>query len=59
MVNRLDMKMVLIPSAKDNGGKVGPIQIYSSLDFCTNKDKCLVIIQGSGKVRAGYYLYPL
>ena len=57
MVENFNMKKIMVPFAADNKGEEGPVSIFLSADYDTNKDKCMVIIQGTGKIEAGYLLF--
>ena len=56
------MKEEWVPLPIDNGGNPGGNNIFISGiygyyldDFHTNRTGCLILIQGSGDVRAGYF----
>lgn len=65
MVKKLGMIENFVPLPEDNKGHIGPINIFLSSifsylvkildDFNENKAGCLVLIQGSGAVRAGIW----
>jgi len=44
------MQEVWLPTPSPNGAKCN---IFISDDFYTNLDRCLLLIQGTGAVRAG------
>jgi len=57
MVENFNMKKIMVPFEEDNKGKKGPVSVFLSADYNTNKDKCVIIIQGTGKVEAGYLFF--
>jgi hypothetical protein len=50
MKKQYGMQEVWLPTPIENGPKSN---IFVSSDFYTNTDRCLVLIQGTGAVRAG------
>lgn len=53
MMGSFHMRRVQVPFPADNSNKEGPVSVFLSPDYDTNKDKCIIIIQGTGKVEAG------
>ena len=59
------MRSLMVPSAEDNNGIEGCVNIYLSSkgldnphldDFDSNINKCIFLIQGTGDIRAGYVI---
>ncbi len=66
LMKKLEMKQKWVPLRRDNDGHKGANNIFVSSafvvpdnehveDFKTNTKGCLVLIQGTGPVRAGYF----
>ena len=55
MTRKLGMKKIFIPLEIDNENNEGPVPVFITPDYDTNKEKCLIIIQGTGDIRAGYH----
>lgn len=49
------MERLYVPFACHNNGIDGPVSIFISSDYNHNKEKCLILIQGTGQIQAGYF----